>query len=612
MTWFSFFGRFRNRLVILMLLGVLPALGLVVYLNVEQRRLETRRIREAAVATAQLSAANQENFIAHTRQLLATLSQFAFLTLTTNSNFAHEHLSNLRKLAPDYLNFGLIETNGLLFCSSELFTNAINLGDRAYFRRTVQTKKFSAGDFQVGRLTHQPALNFGYPILNEGRLQRILYASLRLALLSDVLSHIALPPESSISVLDRNGTVLARAPAPEKWVGKSWGNDAMLQRILQAEPGVFEMTGTDRVPRLLAVTPVHDGDSASLFVTVDIPLRVGYERANQNLMRNVIFLGIVGVVILLAGRSYAKRSFLQPVETLAAAARELAAGNLNARVGNIEGTTELVQLGRAFDEMAQRRQERQKEVEQANAEISRINQELDERVKDRTAALEVANRELEAFSYSVSHDLRAPLRHVSGFVDLLRRKSTTLDDDSRRFVDFIGIASKQMSTLVEDLLSFSRMSRTELNLARVNLSELVEQVRATFDGELKGRAVEWMIQPLPEVQGDLPLLRVVLTNLIGNAVKYTRPRDPARIEIGTQPDERQHVIYVRDNGVGFDMRYATKLFGVFQRFHHAEEFEGTGIGLATVQRIILRLGGRVWAEAKENEGATLYFSLPKD
>jgi light-regulated signal transduction histidine kinase (bacteriophytochrome) len=206
--------------------------------------------------------------------------------------------------------------------------------------------------------------------------------------------------------------------------------------------------------------------------------------------------------------------------------------------------------------------------------------------------------------------LRAPLRHVSGFVDLLQRKGSSLDPDTMRLVDFIGTAAKQMNHLVDDLLRLSRMTRAEIRLTEVDLSSLVGEVRAGFDGELDGRAVEWRVDPLPHVKADPALLRVVLTNLIGNAIKYTRPRNPAVIEIGSEPDGGQQVIYVRDNGVGFDMEYTTKLFGVFQRFHHAEEFEGTGIGLATVQRIITRLGGRVWAQAKENEGATFYFSLP--
>jgi signal transduction histidine kinase len=608
----KFFASFRIRLLILTLLGVLPAFGLVVYMNLEQRRVETSRVREAAIATARLSAANQQKFTEHTRQLLATLSQFSFLTLTTNEALAHEHLSNLRKLAPDYLNFGLIETNGLLFSSAQSFTGAVSLADRPYFRRVLETQKFSAGNFQIGRLSGLAGLNFGYPVLNdEGKLERVLYASLRLPLLSEALAHIPLPPESSITVLDRSGTVLARSPDPEPYVGKVWANAPVMARAFEVKEGVFEMQGADGVSRLYAVSTVYDGDAPSLFVTVGIPLKVCYERANRNLMRNLFFLVPVALIILISGIYFANRSFLRPVNALAAAAEKLAAGNLEARVGNVHGSQELSQLGRTLDETAHRLQERQREIERANEEIRAINADLDRRVKDRTTALEVANKDLEAFSYSVSHDLRAPLRHLSGFVDLLGRKADSLDPDGRRFLEFIGTAAKQMSRLVNDLLNFSRSARTPMRVVPVDLSAVVEKVKKSFAAELKGRAVEWEIAVLPTVQADESLMDVVMTNLIGNAIKYTRPRNPARVTIGTQPDGADHVIFVRDNGVGFDMQYATKLFGVFQRFHSEEEFEGSGVGLATVHRIIARLGGRTWAEAKENEGATIYFSLPR-
>ena len=168
-----------------------------------------------------------------------------------------------------------------------------------------------------------------------------------------------------------------------------------------------------------------------------------------------------------------------------------------------------------------------------------------------------------------------------------------------------------MGQLVDDLLQFSRMARAEMRLSRIDLQELVVEVQERMKHDLRGRAIDWRIGALPEVQGDRSMLRVVLTNLVSNAVKYTRPRNPAKIEIGSHTNGNEHVVFVRDNGVGFDMKYVGKLFGVFQRLHFEEEFEGTGIGLANVHRILLRHGGRVWAEGKEDEGATVYFALPR-
>lgn len=246
-------------------------------------------------------------------------------------------------------------------------------------------------------------------------------------------------------------------------------------------------------------------------------------------------------------------------------------------------------------------------------EIRRLNHELEARVTDRTAQLEAANKELEAFSYSVSHDLRAPLRHIDGFVGLLvKSDGQTVSEKGRSYLETISGAAKQMGQLIDDLLVFSRMGRSEMRIARVDLSELLEEVLLSLRSEYQARNIVWHKAPLPVVEGDRPMLRQVLVNLVANAVKYTRPRDPAVIEIGCRQDlPGEAVVFVRDNGVGFEMKYADKLFGVFQRLHRAEEFEGTGIGLANVRRIIIRHGGRTWAESQPGAGATFYFSLPK-
>jgi len=247
-------------------------------------------------------------------------------------------------------------------------------------------------------------------------------------------------------------------------------------------------------------------------------------------------------------------------------------------------------------------------MEQMEAEIFRSAQE----VQTANQKLHEANKELEAFSYSISHDLRAPLRHIAGFVDLLKKNGGQhLDERGRRYLEVINSSAGQMGTLIDDLLVFSRMSRAELRLTTVSSISLLDEALNTFQNEIVGRRIEWKIGDLPEVAADAPMLRQVWMNLIGNAVKYSRTRDPAKIEVGCNHDgDGEHVFFVRDNGVGFDMQYVDKLFGVFQRLHRQEEFEGTGIGLANVRRIITRHGGRAWAEGKLDAGATFFFSLP--
>lgn len=243
-------------------------------------------------------------------------------------------------------------------------------------------------------------------------------------------------------------------------------------------------------------------------------------------------------------------------------------------------------------------------------EVNRLNQDLERRVCERTAELEAANKEMEAFTYSVSHDLRAPLRHVSGFTQLLTEgHAAELSPEARRYLGLIQDGAHQMGQLIDDLLNLSRVGRQQLRAQVTGLRSLVEEAIAQLQRENPGRSIDWRIQPLPFVECDPALIRQVFVNLLSNAAKFTRPRDRAVIEIGATAVDGETAVFVRDNGVGFSMKYADKLFGVFQQLHRKEDFEGTGVGLATVQRIIHKHGGRVWAHGELDKGATFYFTL---
>jgi light-regulated signal transduction histidine kinase (bacteriophytochrome) len=245
--------------------------------------------------------------------------------------------------------------------------------------------------------------------------------------------------------------------------------------------------------------------------------------------------------------------------------------------------------------------------------ISQLNADLEQRVKERTAQFEAANRELEAFSYSVSHDLRTPLRAVDGYSQVVLDKfGPQLPDDGRRYLQTIRAGAQKMGALIDDLLTFARLNRQELSKRSFDTGTLVQNALEELGSPWPERKLEVRVGPLPACSGDPVLLKQVWLNLLSNALKYTRKRELAVVEIGCTKAKGTDTFFVRDNGTGFDMRYADKLFGVFQRFHRAEDYEGTGVGLAIVQRIVHRHGGRVWADAAVDRGSTFYFTLEKE
>ena len=292
-------------------------------------------------------------------------------------------------------------------------------------------------------------------------------------------------------------------------------------------------------------------------------------------------------------------------ENTLARTRQLTLGSLLLTLAVAAGI--FLALFRGISREMSARADAELDLRERNREVLALNSAL----AQRAAEVETMNKELEAFSYSVSHDLRAPLRHIDGYIEmLLAEAGETLSEEAKRHLSVIAESSLHMSDLIDDLLDFSKSARIELHAERVELGPLVGEVIRSLEMGTRGRTIEWNIQDLPVVRGDPALLRQVFVNLVDNAVKYTRPRDPAVIEIGSSGVQQgRQVVYVRDNGVGFDMTHAAKLFGLFQRLHRADEFEGTGIGLANVRRIVARHGGTVWVEAEPGRGATFYFSL---
>jgi light-regulated signal transduction histidine kinase (bacteriophytochrome) len=329
-------------------------------------------------------------------------------------------------------------------------------------------------------------------------------------------------------------------------------------------------------------------------VVVEFPDQVFFSQARR-FLRRMVLIKFVLLALGVAGAFVLSRSFTRPLQSLTEAASAVSNGDYSAKV-DIRRQDELGALANAFNAMVIKTLESQRDLEH--------------RVADRTAQLQAANKELEAFSYSVSHDLRAPLRHINGFSQaLLEDYSDKLDDAGKNYLQQVRNASQEMAQLIDDVLQLARVTRSEMRKEFVNLSELAGGVVADLQKMERRPHLTVTIEAGLSAQGDKRLLRIVLANLLGNAWKFTSQRKDAEITFGEARQNGETFYFVRDNGAGFDMTYANKLFGAFQRLHTAGEFEGTGIGLATVQRIIHRHGGRVWAEGETNKGATFYFTL---
>lgn len=596
----------RVRLLLLILFATLIPALVSVFHFVERRDAEIAEAAHRLSAEAGRVAYELKDMVRGTAQLHYGLSRardFDKPDKAACSTF----LNDVLKEHPQYTGILTILPDGNLFCDSLRTGRKLNLTDRRYFQAVMKPDAPPlAVEPAFGRLTGIAVMQVAYAVRNEtGEPRFVLLASLNLEEFMQSRAKTLPFNGTVIALMDSQGMILSWNPEGGKLRGTSIADTPLARFALNGRGGNVQQDITfGGVSRIWAVSDLPEFPEAGLRVLVGVARTDLLTVANRNLKQSLTALAVVLLLVVVGAWALSELGIRRQIARINAAVTRFSGGDFSARIGQPYPRGEIGGLMAALDHDFGLIQEQRKVIEQLNADLER-------RVKERTAQLEASNKELESFSYSVSHDLRMPLRHIDGYIELLSGESEgRLSAEAQRYLQVVTDASRKMGQLIDDLLAFSRMGRIELIESSVALDALVGETIQAMAPDTRQRNIAWTVQPLPVVRGDSAMLRQVFANLLGNAVKYTRPRDPAQIEIGCLGEEEGRLIlFVRDNGVGFEMKYADKLFGVFQRMHRADQFEGTGIGLANVRRIIARHGGRTWAEAALDRGATFYFTL---
>lgn len=591
----------RFRLLLLILLTLIPLAGLTLYSYVEQRRQNAHEAIASAQRLVELNAGTQQRLTDNAQFLLSLLAQFP--QVRRRDPACSTFLTSLLRGYSYYVNLAAAGPDGAVYCSAIPAAGPVNLSDRDYFRRAVESRHFAIGNYVIGRISRRPTVALAYPMLDEsGKVLGVVLAAIDLTWLNSVFSQARLPDGSTMTALDRSGTVLAQYPDPEKWVGRSVLETQVAGAILRLGKGTTEAVGIDGVRRLYAFTSLGEpaGDGGA-FLSVGIPTALVYSEADRTLRRN---LGMLGLVMLLAvALTWIGGGVLiqRPVRSLARAADRLSSGDLAARSGLPHEEGDLGRLARAFDEMAdalQARENARKETEKAQM----------------AAAADRANRAKSEFLSRMSHELRTPLNSILGFAQLMDTDSPR--PEQRERLGYVLTAGRHLLQLINEVLDIARVESGRLHLSPepVHIGEALDDALnlvRTLAGERNVR----LGGNVPEigdvyVRADRQRLKQVFLNLLSNAIKYNRDGGAVTATCEQAPGDRLRIT-VRDTGHGIPEEKMDRLFAPFERIGaERTEIEGTGLGLALSKRLVEAMNGSIGVESKVGRGSSFWVELP--